>query len=52
MTRYELVIDWDDGEVEVHGYRTEKEAQEAQDEYKRECGYQIHKMTIRRIIYG
>lgn len=52
MIRYELVIIWDDDETEVHGYRTEAEAQEAEAGYKKVFGYQIKHSYTRRVVYG
>ena len=51
MTRYELVVIWDDGEKEVFGYQTKAEAKDAAVRYRMEYGTQVF-TCVRRVIYG
>ena len=51
MTRYELVVIWDDGEKEVFGYQTKAEAKDAAVRYRMEYGTQVF-TCVRRVSYG
>lgn len=45
---YELIVIWEDGDKEVHGYTTEEEAQERARGFKMAFGNQIQWCGVRR----
>lgn len=49
IRRYELVVQWDDGEKEVFGYKTEDEARKAGDWYRMAFGEQVW-TCVRRVV--
>lgn len=51
MTRYELVILWDDGEKEVFGYATEEDARKAGAQYRTQYGSQVW-TQVRKVVCG
>jgi hypothetical protein len=49
--RYELVVEWYDGEKEVYGYKTEAEAKKAGEQYYECYGEQVS-VKVRRVVCG
>ena len=47
--KYELVVIWETGEKEVHGYKSQEEAEEASRGYKMAFGNQIAWVGIRKV---